>query len=162
MKLRFESNAGKNQSFNAAKQELAEILEENAIFDNQITEEVMQISTDWHNLMVSLNQFVSQATQRSEEFISFVADINKLAVEISNLKKSVEKEVDIDLPERDNQDYARRMIERRDILEVSLIMFLFNVIMVASMFSYIRYIDLCHFRHFSVNVRNSKRKEIRK
>ena len=84
----------------------------------------MQISTDWHNLMVSLNQFVSQATQHSEEFISFVTDINKLAVEISNLKKSVEKEVNIDLPERDNQDYARRMIERRDILEVSLIMFL--------------------------------------
>ena len=25
----------------------------------------MQISTDWHNLLVSLNQFVLQATQRS-------------------------------------------------------------------------------------------------
>lgn len=103
---------------------MAEILQENEIIDNQITEEVMQISTDWHNLSVSLNQFVSQATQHSEEFIAFVADINQLATEISNLKKSVQKEVDIDLPERDNQDYARRMIERRDILEVSYIEFL--------------------------------------
>ena len=99
-------------------------MEDNDVVDNQITEEVMQISTDWHNLLVTLNQFVSQAAQRADEFISFVTDINKLAVEISNLKKSIEKEVDIDLPERDNQDYARRMIERRDILEVSLTVFM--------------------------------------
>ena len=119
MKLEFESNAGKKQAFIAAKEELAEILQENAIVDNQITEEMMQISTSWHNLMVTLNQFVSQATQRSEEFVAFVTDINTLAIEITDLKKSVEEEIDIDLPQRDNQDYARRMIERRDILEVS-------------------------------------------
>ena len=119
MKLEFESNTGKKQAFIAAKEELAEILQENAIIDNQITEEMMQISTSWHNLLVTLNQFVSQATQRSEEFVAFVADINKLAVEISHLKRSVEKEVDTDLPQRDSQDYARRMIERKDILEVS-------------------------------------------
>ena len=40
------------------------------------------------------------------------------------LRKKVEKEVDIDLPGRDKHDNARRMIEQRDILEVSLIMFL--------------------------------------
>ena len=81
---------------------------------------MIQISTDWHNLLLTLNQFVSQATQRSQEFAVFIEDINKLAIEISNLKSSVEREVDIEFPERDNQDFARRMIERRDMLEVSL------------------------------------------
>lgn len=119
MKQEFESKVGTKQALIDAKEELAEILQENAVIDNQLTEETMKISTDWHNLMVILNQFVSQATQRSEEFVSFVTDINKLASEIFNLKKSVEKEVDIDLPQRDNQDYARRMIERRDMLEVT-------------------------------------------
>ena len=121
MKLEFESNAGKNQAFNAAKEKLAESLQEDAAaIDNQLTEEVMQISTDWHNLLLTLNQFVSQATQRSQEFTAFIEDINKLAIEISNLKSSIEREVDIELPERENDDYARRMIERRDMLEVSL------------------------------------------
>ena len=83
-----------------------------------MTEEVMQISTRWHNLLVTLNQFVSQAVRRSEEFVTFVTDINKLATEITNLKRSIDKEINIDLPQRHNQDYARRMIERRDILEV--------------------------------------------
>ena len=110
--------------FIAAKEVLAEILQENAIIDAQITEEVMEISTDWHNLSVTLNQFVSQATQRSEEFVAFVTDINNLAVEISNLKKNVEEEVNIDLPQRDNEDYARGMIERRRILKVSFRIFL--------------------------------------
>ena len=119
LKLEFESNTGIKQAFVAAKEELAEVLQENAIVDNQVTEEMMQISTSWHNLLVTLNQFVSQATQRSEEFVAFVTDINKLATEITYLKKSVEEEIDTDLPQRDNQDYARRMIERRDILEVS-------------------------------------------
>ena len=39
--MKVKSNAGKNQSFNAAKEELVEILEENVIIGNQITEEVM-------------------------------------------------------------------------------------------------------------------------
>lgn len=119
MKVEFESNSDKKQAFKVAKEDLVEILQDNEAIDNQVAEEMMQIFTNWHNLLVSLNQFVSQATQRSEEFTTFVTDINKLAIEISNLKKSVETEVDIDLPQRDNQDYARRMIERRDILEVS-------------------------------------------
>ena len=35
----------------------------------------MQISTDWHNLLlIILNQFVSQATQRSQEFTVFIDD----------------------------------------------------------------------------------------
>ena len=89
-----------------------------------MTEEVMHISTRWHNLFVTLNQFVSQAVQRSEEFVAFVIDLNKLATEITNLRRSIEKEIDIDLPQRDNQDYARKMIERRDILEVGFLYYI--------------------------------------
>ena len=43
---------------------------------------MMQISIEWHNLLGSINQFVTQATQYYEEVICFVMDNIKLAIEL--------------------------------------------------------------------------------
>ena len=53
----------------------------------------------------------------------------------------MEKEVDIDLPEHDNQDYARRIIEQKRYTGGELNNVLMDIITVTSMFSYMRYID---------------------
>ena len=79
---------------------------------------MMQTQTDWHNLVVKLNQFISEASRRSEEFVEFVNEVSQLATAVFELKQDIETEVGIELPNRGTQEYARTMIDRRDALKV--------------------------------------------
>jgi len=79
---------------------------------------MMLTQTDWHNLVVKLNQFIAEASRWSEEFVVFVNEVSQLATSIFVLKQDIEIELEIELPNRGTQEYARTMIERRDALKV--------------------------------------------
>ena len=109
------------ETFISAKEQLAAIVQEQSReLEAEITEEMIQKSTEWHNLGVKLNQFISQASRHSEEFVEFVNEVSQLATAISELKQDIETEVEIELPNRGTQEYARTMIDRRDALQVAI------------------------------------------
>ncbi|XP_065895085.1 uncharacterized protein [Dysidea avara] len=118
LKQDFENKEDMKETFISAKEQLAAIVQEQSReIEAEITEEMIQKSTEWHNLGVKLNQFISQASRHSEEFVEFVNEVSQLATAISELKQDIETEVEIELPNRGTQEYARTMIERRDALQ---------------------------------------------
>lgn len=79
----------------------------------EIIDEMTQISTDWHSLLVKLNQFISESKNRLEEFVNFVDKVTQLSDSLFKLKEDIQTEANIVLPTRGSQEYARAMVDRR-------------------------------------------------